>query len=125
MPHGALWLGGLSSPRRPVWGYAVRWQSGQRGKSVASIIAQEVLWEIRKIARSEIPLPERRAEAAKRIEQFEADLAAASVRRGVPERQKERLRRTLQRSAARHDLTTEENSVYAEALDVLMGQPSD
>jgi hypothetical protein len=92
---------------------------------VASIIAQEVLWEIRKIARSEIPLPERRAEAAKRIEQFKTDLAAASVWRVVPERQKESLRRTLQRAAARHDLTAEENSVYAEALDALIGQPSD
>ena len=89
---------------------------------MASIIAQEVLSEIRKIARSDIPLPERRAEPAKRIEQFKADLAAASVWRGVPERQKESLRRTLQRAAARHDLTTEENSVYAEALDVLIGQ---
>jgi hypothetical protein len=92
---------------------------------VASIIAQEVLREIRKIARSDIPLPERRAEAAKRINQFEADLAAASVWRVVPEKQKESLRRTLQRAAARHDLTAEENSVYAEALEVLMGQPSD
>ena len=89
---------------------------------MASIIAQEVLSEIRMIARSDIPLPERCAAAAERIEQFKADLAAASVRRGVPERQKESLRRTLQRSAACHDLTTEENSVYAEALDVLMGQ---
>jgi hypothetical protein len=88
---------------------------------VSSIIAQEVLSEIRKIARSNIPLPDRRAEAAKRIEKFKADLAAAGVRRGVPERQRESLRRTLQRSAARHDLTTEENSVYSEALDVLMG----
>jgi hypothetical protein len=88
---------------------------------VASIIAQEVLREIRKIARSDIPLPERRAEAAKRIDQFKADLAVASVWRGAPERQKESLRRTLQRAAARHDLTAEENSVYSEALDVLMG----
>jgi hypothetical protein len=89
---------------------------------VASIIAQEVLLDIRKIARSDIPLPERRAEAAKRIDQFKADLAAVSVRRGAPEKQVESLRRTLQRAAARHDLTAEENSVYAEALDVLMGQ---
>jgi len=89
---------------------------------VASIIAQEVLWEIRKIARSEIPLPERRAEAAKRIEQFKADLAAARRQPKVAERQKESLRRTLQRTAARHDLTAEENNVYTEALDVLMGQ---
>jgi hypothetical protein len=88
---------------------------------VASIIAQEVLLDIRKIARSDIPLPERRAEVAKRIDQFKADLAAVSVRRGVPERQKESLRRTLQRTVTRHDLTAEENSVYAEALDVLMG----
>ena len=89
---------------------------------MASIIAQEVLWEIRKIARSEIPLPERRAKAAKRIDQFKGDLAAVRHQPGVPEKKKESLRRTLQRAAARHDLTAEENSVYAEALDVLMGQ---
>ena len=89
---------------------------------MASIIAQEVLWEIRKIARSEIPLPERRAGAAKRIDQLKADLAAVCDQPGVPEKQVESLRRTLQRTAARHDLTAEENSVYAESLDVLMGQ---
>jgi hypothetical protein len=89
---------------------------------VANIIAQQVLLEIRTIARSDASLRKRSAEAAKRIKQFKADLAAPSVRRGVPEKQMESLRRTLQRAAARHDLTTEENSVYAEALDVLMGQ---
>jgi hypothetical protein len=89
---------------------------------VASIIAQEVLWEIRKIARSDIPLPERRAEAAKRIDQFKGDLAAVRHQPGAPEKQVESLRRTLQRAAACHDLTAEENSVYAKALDVLMGQ---
>src|SRR4029077_9695952 len=74
MRHAALWVGAMSILRRPVWCYAAWWQSGERGKSVASIIAQEVLWEIRKIARSEIPLPERRAKAAKRIDQFKGDL---------------------------------------------------
>ncbi len=89
---------------------------------MASIIAQEVLSEIRMIARSDFPLPERRAEAAKRIDQFKGDLAAVCHQPGVPEKQVESVRRTLQRAAARHDLTAEENSVYAEALDVLMGQ---
>jgi hypothetical protein len=89
---------------------------------VANIVAQQVFSEIRTIARSRTSVLERRAEAAKRIEQLKADLDAPSVGRGVPERQKENLRRTLQRAAARHDLTPAENSVYAEALDVLIGQ---
>jgi hypothetical protein len=89
---------------------------------VASIIGQKVFSEIRNIARSDIPLPERRAEAAKRIDQFKGDLAAVRHQPGVPEKQVESLRRTLQRTAARHDLTAEENNVYTEALDVLMGQ---
>jgi hypothetical protein len=38
----------------------------------------------------------------------------------LAEEQKESLRRVLQRAATRHDLTAEENSVYAEALDALM-----
>jgi hypothetical protein len=90
---------------------------------VASIIAQQVLSEIRKIARSDAALRERRAEATKRINQFKADLAAARVQpREGAEKHKESLRRTLQRDATRHDLTAEENSVYAQALDVLMGR---
>jgi hypothetical protein len=90
-------------------------------RSVASIIAQEVFGEIRKIARSVIPLPKRRAEATTRINQFKADLAAARHLLGVPEKQKENLRRMLQRGATQHDLTGEENNIYAEALDLLMG----
>jgi len=62
----------------------------------------------------------RRAEAANRIDQFKADLAAAPVEQGVRDRLQENLRRTLQRGATQHDLTAEENSVYAEALNVLM-----
>jgi hypothetical protein len=85
-------------------------------------MAQQVFSEIRRAARLDERLAKRRAEAAKTTDQFKIDLAAASVRRGVPERQKESLRRKLQRAATRHDLTTEENSVYAGALDVLMGQ---
>ena len=77
------------------------------------------------IARSDFPLPERCAKAAKRIDQFKGDLAAVCHQPGVPEKQVESLRRTRQMAAARHDLTAEENSVYAKALDVLMGQPSD
>jgi len=102
--------------------YYARLQFGQQGKTVASTMAQQVFLEIRNIARSDITLPEQRAEAAKRIEQFKTDLSVARVWPAVAERQKESLRRTLQRAAARHDLTTEENSVYAEALDVLIGQ---
>jgi hypothetical protein len=89
---------------------------------VASIVGQKVFSEIRKIARSDLPLPERCAEAAKRINQFKADLAAVRHQPEVAERQRESLRRTLQRTAARHDLTAEENSVCTEALDVLTGQ---
>ena len=89
---------------------------------MATTLAQQVFSEIRTIARSDASVEERRAGAAKRIDQFKADLAAPSVRRGVPEKQMESLRRTLQRAAGRHDLTAAENSVYAEALDVLVGQ---
>jgi hypothetical protein len=99
-------------------GVAIGWQ----GEAVASIIAQQVLSEIRKIVRSDIPLSERRAAAAKRISQFQADLAVARVQPEVAEGQKESLRRVLQRATTRHDLTIEENSVYAEALDALIGQ---
>jgi len=53
--------------------YYARLQFGQQGKTVASTMAQQVFLEIRNIARSDITLPEQRAEAAKRIEQFKAD----------------------------------------------------
>ena len=89
---------------------------------MTSTIAQQVLLAIWKIARSRAPLPERRAEATKRINQFKADLAADRAQPTEAEKHKENLRRTLQRGATRHDLTAEENGVYAEALDVLMGQ---
>ena len=93
-----------------------------QGETVAIITGQQVFSEVRRVARLDAPLAKRRAEAAKRVNQFKASLAAASVWREAPERQKESLRRKLQRAATRHDLTTEENSVYAEALDALMGQ---
>jgi chromosome segregation ATPase len=88
---------------------------------MASTLAQQVNAEIGKLARSDIPLAKRRAEAAKRIDQFKADLAEVRHQPGAAEGQKENLRRVLQRAATRHDLTTEENSIYAEALDALMG----
>jgi hypothetical protein len=81
-----------------------------------------VLSEIAEIARLRVPLSERRAEARKRINQFKADLAAASDQPKKAEKQKESLRKTLQRGATSHDLTAEENSVYSGALDVLIGQ---
>jgi hypothetical protein len=89
---------------------------------VATTLARQVFSEIKTIARSDASVGERCAEASKRIDQFRADLAAPNVRLGVPEQQMESLRRTLQRAAGRHDLTAAENSVYAEALDVLVGQ---
>jgi hypothetical protein len=89
---------------------------------MASTIAQQVLSEIGKIARSDAALPERCAEATKRINQFKADLAVARVQPREAEKHKENLPRTLQRAATHHDLTAEENSVYAQALDVLMGK---
>ena len=91
------------------------------GETVAVITGQQVFSEIRKIARLDAPLAKRRAEAAKRVKQFKADLAAVRHQPGAAEGQKENLRRVLQRAATRHDLTTEENSIYAEALDALMG----
>jgi hypothetical protein len=90
---------------------------------VSSIIAQRVLSEIGKIARSDAPLRERRANATTRINQFKADLAAAQVQPRQAEKQKESLRRTLQRAATDHSLAAEETSVYVEALDALMGGP--
>jgi hypothetical protein len=89
---------------------------------VASTFAQQLIVEIRKIARSHAPLSERRAAAAKRINQFIADLAVAGVQPSVAKQLKESLRRTLQRSASHHDLTAQENSVFAEALDVLLAK---
>ncbi len=89
---------------------------------MASTSAQRVYSEIGRIAQSDLPLRERRAEAAKRITQFKADLVVARIQPREAERLKENLRRVLQRGATQHDLTAELNSVYAEALDVLMGQ---
>jgi hypothetical protein len=59
-------------------------------------------------------------EAANRVGQLKADLAAAPIEQGVRDRLQENLRRTLQRTATQHDLTAEENGVYVKALDVLM-----
>ena len=92
------------------------------GRAVTSTIAQQLFFEVRGIARSDAPLSERRAEARKRINQFAAALSAARILPAEAEKQRESLRRTLQRAATQHDLTAEENSVYAEALEVLMGQ---
>jgi len=78
--------------------------------------------EIGRIAQSDLPLRERRAEAAKRINQFKADLVVALIQPKEAERLKENLRRVLQRGASQHKLTAEVNSVFVEALDVLMGQ---
>jgi len=89
---------------------------------VASIVAQQVLSEIGKIAGSDAPLPQRRAEATTRINQFKVDLVAAHVQPREADKQKESLRRTLQRGATHHGLSSELNSVYAKALDVLMDQ---
>jgi hypothetical protein len=89
---------------------------------VSSIIAQQVLSEIGKIARSDAPLRERRANATTRINQFKADLAAAHVQPRQAENRKESLRRTLQRAAMDHSLAAEETSVFAEALDALVGR---
>jgi hypothetical protein len=89
---------------------------------MASIVAQNVLSEIRKIALARIPVRERRAVAVKRIDQFKIDLVAPNVEPAVAERQKESLQRTLQRSASHHRLTAAESSVYAKALDALIGK---
>ena len=89
---------------------------------MASIIAQRVFLEIKTIARSDASLQERRAKAARRIDQFKAEFAAALVWPIDTVKQIESLRKALQRAATQHNLTAEENSVYAEALEVLMGQ---
>jgi hypothetical protein len=91
------------------------------GQVVANIVAQQVLSEIKKIASSRTSVLERCAEAAKRIEQFKAALAAVRHQPGAAEGQKESLRRVLQRTVTRHDVGAAENGVYATALDVLMG----
>ena len=88
---------------------------------MASSMAQQVFSEIRKIAGSDISLAERRVDAAKRIDQFKTDLAAGHLQTKLAEEQKESLRRALQRAATRRDLTAEQNCIYSEALDALMG----
>ena len=89
---------------------------------MASTSAQRVFAEIGTIAQSKLALGKRRMEAAKRINQFKGDLAVARIQPREAAQLKENLRRTLQRGATQHDLTTEQNSVYAEPLDVLVGQ---
>ena len=89
---------------------------------MASTSAQQVFLEIGRIAHEDLPLRKRCAESAKRINQFKADLAVARIHPRGAATLKEDLRRMLQRGATQHDLTIEQNSVYAEALDVLMGQ---
>jgi hypothetical protein len=89
---------------------------------VASTSAQQVFSEIGRFAQSDLPLRKRRAEAAKRIKQFKVDLAIARIQPREAETLKENLRRVLQRGATQHNLTTEQNSVYVAALDVLMAK---
>ena len=89
---------------------------------MANTSAQRVYSEIRRIARSGVPLRVQRAEAANRIYQFKTDLVVARIQPREAETLKENLRRVLQRGAMQHDLTAEENSIYAKALDVLMSQ---
>jgi len=110
--------GGIST--RALTGATIAWQFGWRGDAVASTSAQQVFSEIGRIAHSDLPLRRRRADAAKRIKQFKVDLAVARVQPSAAETLKENLRRVLQRGATLHNLTTEQNSVYARALDVLV-----
>jgi len=95
---------------------------GLQSEPVASIVPQHVFSEIRLVARSHAPLAERRVEAASRVTQFKADLAVAGLQPRVSEHQIESLRRTLQRAATHHDLSADENNIYAVALDVLIGR---
>ena len=78
---------------------------------MAGTSAQRVYSEIGRIAQSDLSLREQRAEAAKRIDQFKADLAVARIEPRGAATLEENLRRTLQRGATQHDLTSEQNGV--------------
>ena len=59
----------------------------------------DVFFEIMAIAREKIPEIERQSQAAKRIDQFKADIASLRMRKGVTEGIYERLRDKLRAAA--------------------------
>jgi hypothetical protein len=86
---------------------------------MASIIASFVFSGIEMIARSESPLPERRARAGQRISQFEADLAASGGPARMADERRNQLRSMLQEAAGNRNRQSDERSVFREALDRL------
>jgi len=74
---------------------------------------------IEAIAQSADPLPERRARAARRIEIFDADLAARDRPAGVVEERREELRAMLEAAAGNRNRPSDERGVFREALDRL------
>jgi hypothetical protein len=88
---------------------------------MASIVASFVLSGIEVIARAGNPLPERRAEAAQRISQFDTDLAASGRPAGMVEERRNQLRAMLEEAAGNPNRPSDERSVYRNALDRLTG----
>jgi hypothetical protein len=80
-----------------------------------------VLSGIEVIARAGNPLPERRAEAAQRISQFDTDLAASGRPAGMVEERRNQLRAMLEEAAGNRNRPSDERSVYRNALDRLTG----
>jgi len=86
---------------------------------MASTVPSFVFSGIEVIARSADPLPERRARAARRIGQFEADLAASGGPAGIAAERRGRLRAMLEEAACNLNRPSEERSVFRDALEHL------
>jgi predicted RNA-binding Zn ribbon-like protein len=79
----------------------------------------DVFFEIMAIAREKIPEIERQSQAAKRIDQFKADIASLRMRKGVTEGIYERLRDKLRAAAGNPDVPKDERNVFMRAFSQL------
>jgi hypothetical protein len=91
------------------------------GRSVASIIAHEVLSQINDISRANAPVAQRRTEAKKRVVLFKTDLTNAGYPPGLAESIEGNLRRHLEDALESHEMPEDELSIFVAALDALTG----
>jgi hypothetical protein len=84
---------------------------------MASIVPSFVFSGIEGIARSDRPLPERRARAAQRIGQFVADLGGGAA--GRAEDARSQLRAMLEEAAANRNRPSDDRAVFREACEQL------
>jgi hypothetical protein len=88
---------------------------------MASVICQQVIAQVLKIAQSNSTLRQRRTSAIWRIKQFKTELAAAILRRRVVNERVDELARRL-RAAAEYWGPSTEGAIFMAALDTLIGE---